>query len=62
MNDSAETPEKRRPQKAYLVAGIMWLALGLFGLAFDPEKHLMIAIQLAVGSGILIYYFWSRSR
>lgn len=49
-------------QKVYLAFGIVWLALGLFGLIFDPTKRLIIISQLVVGSAVLIYYFWLRLR
>jgi len=48
--------------KIYLFMGIVWLALGLFGLIFDPTKELIIISQLVLGAVILIYYFWQKFR
>lgn len=48
--------------EVYLFMGIMWVALGLFGLVFDPTKELIIISQLVLGAVILIYYFWQRLR
>jgi len=53
---------KKPPQKIYLAFGIVWLALGLFGLIFDPTKIMIIISQLVLGSVVLIYYFWLRLK
>jgi len=34
----------------------------LFGLTFDPSHKLMGIIQFALGSVILIFYFWVKSK
>ena len=52
----------KRKQKriSLLIIGLTWIALGLFGLIFDPSKTKIIISQLVLGGGILIYYFWKR--
>ena len=63
MSDWETQSKKRGPSASFvLISGLVWLALGLFGLIFDPLKRLMIIIQLVLGSLILIYYVWLRSR
>jgi len=47
-------------QKVYLTFGIVWFALGLFGLIFDSTKRLIIISQLVVGFAVLIYCFWLK--
>ena len=61
MNDKKDTPVKHKSKRIYLILGVIWLALGLFGMAFDPSHILMGIIQVVLGSAILIYYFWVRS-
>ena len=53
---------KNQSQKVYLIFGIVWLALGLFGLIFDPTKKIIIISQLVLGSVVLIYYFWLKLK
>jgi len=53
---------KNQSQKVYLIFGAVWLALGLFGLVFDPTKKIIIISQLVSGSVILIYYFWLKLK
>jgi hypothetical protein len=62
MNDKTDNSVKNQHQKTYLFIGIVWLALGLFGLIFDPTKKLIITIQIVLGSVILIYYFWLKLK
>ena len=52
------------PQKRYslFIIGLMWVALGVFGLLFDPSKRTIIVAQLVVGVGVLVYYFWKRLK
>jgi hypothetical protein len=61
MNDMKDNSAKHRSKRIYLILGVIWLALGLFGLAFDPSHVLMGIIQIGLGSAILIYYFWVKS-
>jgi hypothetical protein len=53
---------KNRSQKIYLYFGIVWLALGSFGLIFDPTKIYIIISLLVIGSVVLIYYFWLKLK
>ena len=53
---------QKQKKGSLLFIGSMWIALGLFGLIFDPSKRIIIAIQLVLGIGILVYYFWRRSK
>ena len=62
MNDKTDNSVKHKSPKIYLILGMIWVALGLFGLAFDPSNRLMGIIQLALGSCILLYYVWAQSR
>ena len=62
MSETTDDSAKRRSPKIVLMLGIIWVALGLFGLAFDPSNRLMGIIQLALGSCILLYYVWAQSR
>jgi len=54
--------KNNKHSKIYLFMGIVWFALGLFGLIFDPTKELIITSQLVLGAVILIYYFWKKFR
>ena len=54
--------KKNKQSIIYLFMGIVWLALGLFGLIFDPTKELIIISFLVVGVVILIYYFWQKFK
>jgi len=62
MNNKINNSMKKQSQKIYLMFGIVWLALGLFGLIFDPTKKLIIISQLVLGSVALIYYFWLKLK
>jgi len=62
MNNKTNNSIKNQPQKVYLIIGIVWFALGFFGLIFDPTKKTMIIIQLVLGSVILVYYFWLKLK
>jgi hypothetical protein len=54
--------KNKKQLKIYLFMGIVWLALGLFGLIFDPTKQLIIISLLVFGAVILIYYFWQKFK
>ena len=58
MNDQTGNSAKQKSPKIHLVLGMIWLALGVFGLTFDPSNRLMGIIQLSLGLLILMYYFW----
>ena len=58
----SENMKNNKPAKIYLFMGIMWIALGLFGLIFDSEQKLIIISLLVLGAVILIYYFWKKFR
>jgi uncharacterized membrane protein len=62
MNDKTDNSVKHKSPKIYLIGGMIWFALGLFGLTFDPSNKLMGIIQLVLGSVILISYFWVKSK
>ena len=63
MNEKNDNNVKRKQKRiSLLIIGLIWIALGLFGLIFDPSKTLIIISQLVLGVGILIYYFWQRLR
>jgi len=62
MNNETNNFMKKPSQKIYLAFGIVWLALGSFGLIFDPTKKLIITSQLVLGSVILIYYLWLKLK
>ena len=62
MSETTNNSAKHKSPKVVFMLGIVWLALGLFGLAFDPSNRLMGIIQLVLGSCILMYYFWAKSR
>ena len=52
--------KQRHKKIGMLIIGFMWIALGLFGLIFDPSKTIIIAAQLIVGAGILVFYFLKK--
>lgn len=62
MNDKTDNSVKHKSPKIYLILGMTWFALGLFGLTFDPSHKLMGIIQFALGSVFLIFYFWVKSK
>jgi len=53
---------KNQSPKIYLMMGLMWLALGLFGLIFDPTHRLIIISLFVLGGVILIYYCWLKLK
>ncbi len=53
---------KKKESKTYLFMGMMWIALGLFGLIFDPTKELIIISLFVLGAIILIYYLWKKFK
>ncbi len=56
--------EKKKMSKdtVILISGIIWLALGLFGMFLDPDKTIIITAQLVLGVFIIIYYFFFRNK
>lgn len=63
MNEQNESKSGHKQKRGIIFfIGLMWIALGLFGLIFDPSKTIIIVLQLAVGIGILVFYFWRRSK
>jgi len=62
MNEKKSQFVKNQSPYYYLVIGIIWLALGSFGLFFDPTKITMIICQFIVGGVILSYYFWIKYK
>jgi len=61
-NEKTDSSVKHQSPKTYLIIGIVWVALGLFGLILDPTEKAMTIIQLVLGSVILIYYFWLKLK
>ena len=62
MSETTDNSAKRGSPKIVLMLGITWVALGSFGLAFDPSNRLMGIIQLVLGSCILLYYAAAKSK
>lgn len=63
MNSKTDNYIKYQSKTTYiLIAGLLWLALGLFGLIFDPTKNVIIITQMVLGLIILIYYFWLKLK
>ena len=54
------TVKCKQKRNSLLIIGLSWIALGLFGLIFDPSKTLIIISQLVSGGVILIFYFLSN--
>lgn len=54
--------EKKKISKntVILISGIIWIALGLFGMLFDPDKTIIITAQLVLGVFIILYYLFNR--
>lgn len=46
----------------YFFIGLIWMALGLFGLIFDETKELLITSQLIIGIVFIVYYFWLKLK
>ena len=52
--DSAES--KKFNQVSWVIMGLVWIALALFGLIFDPEKRVIIISQIAIGALCLVIF------
>lgn len=54
--------EKKKISKdtVILISGLIWIALGLFGMLFDPDKTIIITAQLVLGVFIILYYLFFR--
>ena len=55
-----EDNKKISKNTVILISGIIWIALGLFGMLFDPDKTIIITAQLVLGVFIILYYLFSR--
>ena len=60
MADEEKLPAKIN--NGLLIAGIIWIALGLFGLIFDPSKTLIITSQFIAGLIFIGYYLFTRLK
>ena len=47
---------KKFNQVSWVIMGLMWIALALFGLIFDPEKRVIIISQIVVGALCLVIF------
>lgn len=47
---------RKSTQGILIVMGFVWIALGLFGLIFDPEKKVIIISQFIAG-GLCFFFF-----
>ena len=47
---------RKSGQGILIIMGFVWIALGLFGLIFDPEKKIIIISQFIVG-GLCFFFF-----
>lgn len=59
---NGKNKKSQQGRNSLFIIGLMWIALGLFGLLFDPSKITIILAQLFVGVGVLVYYFWKRLK
>lgn len=59
---NAKNTKPQQERSSLFIIGLMWVALGIFGLIFDPSKMMIIIAQLVVGGGVLLYYFWRRLK
>jgi len=59
---NGKNKKSQHGKNSLFIIGLMWIALGLFGLLFDPSKITIISAQLFVGVGVLVYYFWKRLK
>ena len=55
-----EDNKKISKNTVILISGIIWIALGLFGMLFDPDKTIIITAQLVLGVFIILYYLFNR--
>jgi uncharacterized membrane protein HdeD (DUF308 family) len=55
-----EDKKKISKNTVILISGIIWIALGLFGMLFDPDKTIIITAQLVLGVFIILYYLFNR--
>ena len=55
-----EEEKKISKNTVILISGIIWIALGLFGMLFDPDKTIIITAQLVLGVFIILYYLFNR--
>ncbi len=59
---ATDTKLPTKINNAILVAGIIWIALGLFGLIFDPSKTLIITSQFIAGVIFIGYYLFVKLK
>jgi hypothetical protein len=53
VND--DRPQRKKfNQVSWIVLGLIWIALALFGLIFDPEKKVIIISQIVAGGCALL--------
>lgn len=51
------TPKNKKPNLGFwVIMGIIWIALALFGLIFDPDKKVIIISQIIVGGLCFIIF------
>jgi hypothetical protein len=63
MPDKSNNSKKQKSnKKTILIAGLIWLGLGFFGLIFDPTKNLIIISQFIAGIIFLLYYFYLKLK
>jgi len=63
MPDETDNPKKRiSKDTVILISGLVWLALGIFGMIFDPDKTIIITAQLVLGVFIILYYLFLRKQ
>jgi len=62
MSEKTDSTVKSKSLRTYLIFGIMWVALGLFGLIFDPSKNLIITSQFVCGISFIVIYLWLKYK
>jgi hypothetical protein len=47
---------------SFLLMGVVWLALALFGLIFDPGKNVILISQITAGAICLAVYLYLKLK
>ncbi len=53
---------KKNNQTSWIIMGIIWIALALIGLIFDPEKRVIIISQIVVGGLCFVVFIVLRLK
>lgn len=60
--ESENSKNKKFNQVSLVIMGLVWIAIALFGLIFDPEKRVIIISLIVIGLLCLVLFIVKKLK